>query len=442
MNKEILNINDLNSMDLKKTIGPSAASFSEKELTEAAEILQNRESEGFKNNKSRDKITRLQTDTNAELPGLETHRGDVLKRYTHQETNRTAIGIQSLSNANVIAYGGWDFTEARHHSALQKSIERLFETHSPEKKAQWGADALTLNSPELLQSLGVNVALFAPSASKPERLADALSYNNDKLYVSNEMQKHADELWERKFLDSQGELIPASEISPLTFYNYSIGNRMARMVENALYDKLSSTGADDVEIGHYFNKLTHIGFAYAVDYQDMPDRARIPSINVFSHKDLGVMIPTELYQDVILKDAQHIANRNESCFKSYIMPEIAGTNQSHQQLVMLDDTLQSATYKGRVNQQYHGLFPYVDSVNHVANGEAFGNRMHISDSDKQLMSDIKGRMMFHLLSGDAQQEALHNLNQSNKDLSEISTVLKSDAALVALLSGTAVTARA
>ena len=363
--------------------------------------------EQLNSNPTRENIQHFKTESGHEsLPGAEEHRGKALKRYTTSE-GKSAIKKTDIEHASVIAYGGWDFTDARHHSALQKSIERLFELDNPAKQVFLNPTG-KLKTPELLESIGVEVAVLAPNATKSERMAEVLLYNLDKTHISPEMQVHADQLWEAKFLKKDGSIRKPEEVPRFAQFCFSMGNRNALMVENALYKKLQAAGKNDDDIAEYFSRITRIGFAYAFDYRDMPERPRIPSVTVFSRMDQGVMIPPDLLKDVIFKDAAANAGSDDG-YTLYDLNSVMVGSDNMQLFVLLHDGTQQPTFKGVPNYAYHGLFPYIDGFLNVTNQ---------TNSDGRL-PELYGKMLFDMLPGRIQTEIIHEMTEEQASYKDI-----------------------
>jgi len=164
---------------------------------------------------------------------------------------------------------------------------------------------------------GSSLAIFCPQSSRFDRVDEAYDWNEHKIFPSKsdggkldsltpDMQEFADRLWKNRFLNTKGKLRPAANFQGFSFITYSIGGRLAFIVENLLRIKLReairarnegdiSLQAENELIQKYFDKCKNFCIGHAVDWEDMPrGQPGIPKVFLMGKDDNGP-IPRESF---------------------------------------------------------------------------------------------------------------------------------------------------
>lgn len=235
-----------------------------------------------------------------------------------------------------------------------------------------------------------NKALFfCPQSSRPDRIRAAYKWNADKDFpiirttppksdfteelgpaLANDLENFTNELWKNRFCDDKGRLLPSNQFNGFSFITYSIGGRLAFMVENMLRVKLRQTLRDrSSETAHmsyaeesrviqsYFDKCKIISIGHAVDWREAPIRKpSIPKLFLIGREDEGV-IPHKAFYD-LMQEQDFGGKPAVSCD---ISDKFHAPPGSHT-VIILDDGILESVKTQRSTSNMHGLGDYMTAV--------------------------------------------------------------------------------
>lgn len=172
------------------------------------------------------------------------------------------------------------------------------------------------NEPSPVPLKSLKVVSFNPAYDWHTRLIDAYQWNSRKTYISPEMKDAAEQIWQNKFLDDHGNLIPLNEFNGFCFLTYSFGARMSFMIENELRERLLKKLIDDTKsVQEYFDKIKRVSIASAVDVGEIHEHFRldtgltdiptIETLHIISQKDRGIAYWDKFYKCFMRPTKQH-----------------------------------------------------------------------------------------------------------------------------------------
>jgi hypothetical protein len=236
--------------------------------------------------------------------------------------------------------------------------------------------------------------VFCPKAPRDNRIRTAYRWNADKLFpfkhpqtiargqkidpaTINDLRDFTDELWQHRFCDDKGRLLPSKEFNGFAFVTYSIGGRFAYLAENLLREKLrgalretaQTTGSmshteENTAIQNYFNKCKIISIGHGLDWREAPeDIPTIPKLFLIGRDDKGVVYHQKFYD---FMRAQNFGNPKKLDENSGIMRDISSQFHAppgtYRVLILKNKILDRvSTSSSTVN--LHGLPDYMRALN-------------------------------------------------------------------------------
>ncbi len=315
----------------------------------------------------------------------------VRKPYVHGKPTRYSVSMESLKyvevkeadavrNASVFYLGGLlhdgpDF--------IEKAIGRLSSVISPAHREAMPSKFLAFSpytDPDAINK------------SRMDRIAAGYSWNANKLFpvdksannsikvdsrgLEKDLGTFADKLFTYRFCDDKGRLLTSDQFKGFSFVTFSIGGRLAFMVENLLRQRLDEAlskqhlsaslfDAGDKQdlIQKYFNKCKCICIGHAVDWEGMPEHlAQMPKLFLIGRDDAGVRYRESFWQEMhVQKGLDDWPARKLDVSAKFHAPAV-----SQQVIVLADGVLtgqkvsQSTSQKKR--EDSHGIDKYTDAL--------------------------------------------------------------------------------
>lgn len=235
--------------------------------------------------------------------------------------------------------------------------------------------------------------VFCPSDTREGRIKAAYRWNYNKLMPgtnkANEkkedvaetvkaLESFAEQLWENRFLDEKTKkLLPSTQFNGFSFVTYSIGGRLAYMVENILREKLrtainANAGVSDIKLSpeeendaiqSYFSKCRTLSIGHGLDWQNIPENTpAIPKLFLIGQEDKGVVYHKDFYE---FMKKQEFGDPNDLGIKSGILYDISAHFHSpagsHQVLILKDGILRDVA-DIRSTPNLHGLPDYARAL--------------------------------------------------------------------------------
>lgn len=275
-----------------------------------------------------------------------------------QSTLHSALK-NDISNANVIAIGGTDFTTPRHLSALLKS-----------------SIMLAAMSPRKSNAYFKPMAIM-PEVSKSERYEAAKEYDLNEKFYPEYIKDRVKKFLLPKFVDSgpleyfneiTGEFYYADDMyedeeitiisnpSRITLFSFSVGGQEIMMMENALQDiLLHEYSLDSDTVNKMMRSISALHIGYAPKPDVLENKYGFNKIIIFDTKDRPALIPKNFSEEILLKTT--IENNKFNAIK-YNNHE----DESHKYIITFNPEISEQYLKAPKDQINHNLSEYIYNI--------------------------------------------------------------------------------
>lgn len=279
-----------------------------------------------------------------------------------EEAETDEARIEALRNAKVLCFGGITHEDkaiaavAASYYALRNAFE-----HPPE-------EALTENIKPIFPSEDIAaypVMIFNPGLGQELRVAQAYDFNRNVYYTSNEADIIAYKIYDAKFKDKNGALLPPDQMNDFTMFTYSMGARVSLMVERKLEELLVRVdGKDSATVQQYFDHIKRVSIGSSVDVHHLdPYSPRIKTMHVVGQSDRGMAYWDEFCKRFI--DSSSAATpegygtfAEGQKHKLIDLGSVFKKGKDHELLLLTADAV--PTRRGAViNSHNHGLSEYI-----------------------------------------------------------------------------------
>lgn len=303
------------------------------------------------------------------LPGRPDDRGKLLVRYT-AETGRRQLREateEEIQKTKLIVFGGKDTGHGIGLSAISGLLEQLLHVSSPEV---------------LWETIGGKPVAFHHEIGVFASDRDSACWNQDKHYISPEMQRFSERYIIPRFVNADGKLRSAGEVEPLIFFTFSAGRKKAHLALNAAIDFLKSNHAlTDQEIQEYTKSLSIVSICHFPDF----NQHRFPrfghTVTIVGADDLGPRPTKDIYYKILLN--QDVTSRPFSSF--YLKPE-PSDNVIRDMLFILGAGRLPAQYQDKPNFLGHNPKCMIQAISTTLPKEAleFLNTVLFASSKKDI----------------------------------------------------------
>lgn len=183
--------------------------------------------------------------------------------------------------------------------------------------------------------------IYSPTSEgvKPQEryYRGAMPYFDRGAINTEDSQNFFEEVFEKKFCDEAGKLLPAEQCRRLVILTHSIGTREAGSHVRFLRMQLVERGISDGEVGQYMKRILRVGVGSPLTAGS--ELGSTPSVTFFSMTDFGVKRPVEfakaidtnsrIFDELLRSSKLVITPSGGSASKSLVLlaPGVAGNGE-------------------------------------------------------------------------------------------------------------------
>lgn len=264
-----------------------------------------------------------------------------------------------IIDSKIIAIGGLGFDSPRHISALLKATKNI------------------ANINKYNENQSAKVVAIMPEVEPEVRYAAAENYSvNSDYYPSYILDRVRQFLLPKIIQDDTILAVPQTT----AIFTFSMGGREAGMMENALKYVLKDELNLDPSLSDRFMKnIISINIGYAPTISSITKKG-FNKIAIFSTHDRAVLLPKDLYEQVLIKP--EILDRKLSVI------DFSGDKSDNQLLIVINPDIQDNTSKEDLCN--HSLGDYLNCIEHSLPSEmkhAISLGFHHNFTDNSLLGE-------------------------------------------------------